>query len=552
MHRFINKHSFRLLAIILVCAAFLRFYAIDSNPPSLTWDEVSWGYNAYTLGIDGKDEFGVFLPYKYLESFGDFKPPLYAYLDIIPVLVFGLTEFAVRFPSAFFGTLTVLVTYFLTRRIIYKSEYKNEIALMSCLLLALSPWHINLSRAAFEANVSQFFIVSGVWLFLEFVAGKRWLLIISAISFVASLYTFNTARIVSPLLVVLLVVSFYKDLWMYKKQAIIAAIIGVVLIAPVVPFLLSPQASLRFKEVNIFTDLTVITQINQEVANDNGEVWSKIIHHRYLTFGVKYIQHYLDHFDPQFLFIKGDGNPKFSTQQVGQMYLWEMGFFIAGILLLIRKKEGAVWLIPIWLLIGIIPAATARETPHALRIETTLPMFQIITAYGVVVAITKLSSIRKKLVGIPLRYFAIGFTFSLLAVNVAYYLHGYYMHYPREHSEVWQYGYKDSIQYVKEVERDYNQIIVSDIYGRPYNYFVFYLQMDPQTFRQSAKVTRDAFGFVTVSQVGKYQFVREMPVETDPKTLLLAPPYDLPSGSKILKEFKALNGNTVFVAYTIN
>ena len=44
-----------LLLLIVLIAFFLRFNLLASNPPSLTWDEVSWGYNAYSLGLDGKD-----------------------------------------------------------------------------------------------------------------------------------------------------------------------------------------------------------------------------------------------------------------------------------------------------------------------------------------------------------------------------------------------------------------------------------------------------------------------------------------------------------------
>ena len=123
MRRFLNWKLF-LISIVLL-AAFLRFYQLGINPPSLTWDEAAWGYNAYSLGINGKDEFGRFLPYDYLESFGDFKPPMYAYLDIIPVKLFGPSEFSVRFPSAFFGVLTVLLTYFLVKRI-FDDKFKNQ------------------------------------------------------------------------------------------------------------------------------------------------------------------------------------------------------------------------------------------------------------------------------------------------------------------------------------------------------------------------------------------------------------------------------------------
>src|SRR5687768_10283724 len=101
-----------LLIGIMLLGSVLRLYSLGENPPSLNWDEAAWGYNAYTLGIDGRDEFGVFLPYNYLESYGDFKPPLYAYSAIVPVKLFGLNAFATRLPSALFGILTILLAYF--------------------------------------------------------------------------------------------------------------------------------------------------------------------------------------------------------------------------------------------------------------------------------------------------------------------------------------------------------------------------------------------------------------------------------------------------------
>src|SRR5437762_3420784 len=129
-----------LLSAIIILAVFLRFYHLGTNPPALTWDEAAWGYNAYSFGTDGRDDFGRLLPHDYLESFGDFKPPMYAYLDIIPVKIFGLTPLATRFPSALFGVLTVLMTYFLVTQIFLKSKYKEWYGLASSLILAISPW----------------------------------------------------------------------------------------------------------------------------------------------------------------------------------------------------------------------------------------------------------------------------------------------------------------------------------------------------------------------------------------------------------------------------
>ncbi len=542
------KKRYYILALVVFLAIFLRFYKLGQNPPSLTWDEVALGYNAYSLGIDGKDEFGRFLPYDYLESFGDFKPPVYAYLDILPVKIFGLNEFAVRFPSALFGVLAVLITYFLTKRIFWNSKSKELYGLSASLFLAISPWHINLSRAAFEANVSTFFIISGVWLFFVGIKEKKWSLILSVISFVISMYTFNTARIISPILIAVLTVFFRKELIGRKKETLIAAFTAILLILPIAHFLLSSQASLRFKEVNIFSDINVIKRTNQEVENDKNLWWSKILHNRRLAYGAEYIRHYMDNLSPSFLFIKGDGNPKFSTQDVGQMYLIELPFLILGILLLFRKREGAWLIVFSWLIISIIPAATARETPHGLRIEASLPTFQILVAYGLVSALSFIKSRLSKY-----QFVVYGLFFLLLLFNFLYYTHGYYSHYLREYSREWQYGYKESIDYVKSVENKYEQIRITTILGRPYIYYLFFTKTNPEIFRKNMIVQRDSFGFVTVSGFLKYRFSDDLgSIQGNTrKDLYVNIPSRVHPKGTILKDFYLLNRERVLTAYTL-
>ena len=515
------------------------------NPPSLTWDETAWGYNAYSLGIDGRDEFGRFLPLDYLESFGDFKPPVYAYLDIFPVKIFGLNEFAVRFPSALFGVLTVLVTYFLTKRIFWDSKSKELYGLLSALFLAISPWHIMLSRAAFEANIVTFFMVGGIWLFLKGIQEKKWYIVISIIFFVLSMYTFNTARIVAPILVLFLGVTFRKKLIENKKQTIIAILAGILLILPTLGFLFSPQAGLRFKEVNIFTDIDVVKTSNQEIINDSSK-WSRIIHNRRVGYALSYLKHYFDNLNPSFLFIRGDGNPKFSTQAVGQMYLWDLPFFIAGILFLFKRKEGYWWIVPVWLLIGIIPAATARETPHALRVETTLPTFQIFAAYGFSQFLFYIKRYGKFFKA------AIIFVGILLFANLFYFFRNYIVHYPYEFSGEWQYGYKDSIRYVKSVEENFDNIYITSDMGRPYIYYLFHTKTDPRIFRKDSAIRRDAFGFVTVDRFGKYNFLNDVTKinnKNGTKNLFIKTPNNVPEKANRLKTFSILNGNIALVAY---
>jgi len=554
------------LFVIFVVAVVLRFYRIDSIPPSLTWDEAAWGYNAYSLGMDGRDEFGRFLPIDYLESFGDYKPPLYAYLTVLPVKLFGLNEFAVRFPSALFGSLTVLVTYFLVKEIFFRQKEDkkekmdkktdtilNYTPLVTTGLLAISPWHINLSRAAFEANIASLFIITGIWLFLYSLRTKSWLLVVSSISFVLSLYTFNTARIVVPLLGTILMAAFFKKLWNMKQ---------------IVRFMLTPQAQLRYQEVNIFSDLSIVKDANTSMQTDYNILhdkgycpecdpvsqkeipfWSRIIHNRRYRYAIEFIRHYVHHFRPSFLFIQGDGNPKFSTQDVGQFYLWSAPFLILGLLYLIREKRGFWWFVPLWLLIGIIPAATARETPHALRIETTLPTWQILTAYGV---LTALLFIKQHIRSAFLKKSAYSILTLVLALNVLYYLHGYYVFYPKEYSEHWQYGYKEAITYAQSEYENYDAIVVTTELGRPYIYALFYTRFSPIKFRSTAQIEREVYGFVHVNQFDKFYFTNDTHTTARKfkHPLVIDVPNNVPDKVPVIKTFNLLSGEPALVSYT--
>lgn len=541
--------SNNLLLILIVFFGFLiRVIGVGQNPPSLTWDEVAWGYNAYSIGTDGSDEFGKFLPIQYLESFGDFKPPLYAYLAIIPIKIFGLNEFATRFPSVLAGTLTVLVAYYLVKEIF--GEDKEKLALLSSLILAISPWHIMLSRAAFEANIATFFISLGIFLFLRSLRTNPWLILPSILSFVLSTYTFNSARVVSPIIFVILCILFWKEIFKIRKEFVISSVVGFIVMFPLLIFLTQPQASLRFSEVNIFSDISIIDRTNLQIANDNNSPWSKLIHNRRFVYGMEYIRHYFDNLTPKFLFISGDGNPKFSIQDVGQLYIWEIPFIAAGLILLFRKKERYWWLIPIWLLVGIFPAGFARETPHGLRIENSLPTFQILTAYGV---LGILSQIPKKYKNFSLRSILIGFFVCVASLNFIYFIHNYSTHYAREFSGEWQYAYKEAVKFVSENKSNYKKIFVTESLGRPYIYFLFYEKYSPARFREESVVTREALGFVHVKSFDNYEFIKTPSDEFEKSggVLFLTTPGEVPQNASIVKEFRNLNDETSLVAFTL-
>ena len=101
-----------ILIVIMGLAATLRVWRLGVDGRPLLWDEAALGYNAYSILKTGKDEYGTFLPLS-IRSFDDYKPPLYTYLTVPSVALFGLSVWSTRLPSAVMGILAVVGVYFL-------------------------------------------------------------------------------------------------------------------------------------------------------------------------------------------------------------------------------------------------------------------------------------------------------------------------------------------------------------------------------------------------------------------------------------------------------
>lgn len=531
-----------LLFIITILAFFLRFYRVWDIPPSLSWDEVSIGYNAYSILKTGRDEHGKLFPLDTFIGYGDYKPPVTIYVTIPFVAMFGLTEIAVRLPSAIFGTLTILCTYFLVCELFRKRKDANIFGLVSAAVLTFSPWHINLSRGGFEANIALFFIVLGVLMMLKSRQNLR-LIPFIWVPFVISIYTFNSSRYFVPLFSpVLLWYCFSGTIRKINKRLLFSFIIGFVILLPLLPHLLSPESRLRFKEVNIFTDSSVVENSNARTASMGNTFFANTINNRRVGYFISYMKHYLDNIEPSFLFTKGDGNPKFSIQDVGQFYLVELPFLLFGLYTLFATEPKESFLLLLWLLLAIVPAGVARETPHALRILNSLPTWHIFIASGIIYL---LSFFKKK----SFRWGAIGIIGICYFGNVLFYLHNYYTHYPYEYSGEWQYGYREAIRYAESVKSKYQTIVVTEYIGRPYMYTLFYGKYDPNEFFRTKDDSFDAAGFYHVFGFGKYRFVETKPATLSQNTLYILPSDQVPNTVHIIQTVRLLNGKPVLVIF---
>ena len=214
------------ILLILICLVFLatRLYKIDSIPASVYWDEASIGYNAYSVLTTGKDEWGETLPLHF-RAFGEFKLPVYVYSVVISEAVFGVNAVAVRLPAVIFGLLSIVGLYFL----VLELTKQKSIALLSSFLFSITPWFFIFSRTGYEATAGLAFFIWATYFLIRSVQVKKYL-IFSTIFFIASAYSYNSFRILTP--IVLGLGLLYHS---YKKQFVIVLLSGLMLIISAFP-----------------------------------------------------------------------------------------------------------------------------------------------------------------------------------------------------------------------------------------------------------------------------------------------------------------------------
>ena len=141
--------SWHVLVAIVIIASFLRLFQLNRLPAGFFNDEVSLFYNALVLKHTGMDEDGRHWPV-YLNSYIDPKPALISYLQIGSSFIIGENIWTARIISVVFGLISIALIYLLT----LKLTRNTRLALIMMALVAISPWHIIISRGTQEVIVS--------------------------------------------------------------------------------------------------------------------------------------------------------------------------------------------------------------------------------------------------------------------------------------------------------------------------------------------------------------------------------------------------------------
>ena len=141
MGKFLKSNGW--LILIILTAAFFRFWQIEELPGGLFPDEAANGLDVNSI-LEGD--------IKPFYERGNGREALFFYALAASVAAFGRGAWQHHVVSATFGILAVLATYFLTKRL-----FGKNVALLSAFFMAVSSYAVTLSRTAFRANTLPLF-----------------------------------------------------------------------------------------------------------------------------------------------------------------------------------------------------------------------------------------------------------------------------------------------------------------------------------------------------------------------------------------------------------
>lgn len=463
----------KLLWGILALSFLVRVVGVSGLPLGFNADEASFGYDAYSILRTGRDQWGQGFPLV-LKSFGDFKSPAYSILSVPIVYLFGLNIFSTRLLSVITGTLFVLAIYL----VVVKITDSRGVALLIAFLCSINPWSIMLSRGAVESNLTTLFIPLGLYMFL----GKRYTL--ASLLFGINLFTYHSAKLVTPLVVLALVFLYKKDFFQggIKKIIIPSGVFAFFLLGLIYSFYLGGGSRVAERSITHGALEQGFVQRMEAIKQGQNPIIAKLFHNRYQAIAGRLVSNYFQYFSPQFLMFRGVGDASYAMMPgIGVLNFAEiviiiglLPFFLYG---LYRNNLKIILLLIIWILIAPLPAALASGVGYAgNRASNMIAAIALLEAVGAVGWYKFIKShfpSRKNI-----------FVFILIVVSLvssAGFLKKYASYPTRKNLEQMLYG---NLEAARWLENNFwnRKILVSRGISEPQIFFAFAGKMDPEEY----------------------------------------------------------------------
>ena len=496
-----------ILFLVFALGTFLRFYNLGTIPVGLHTDEAYLGYNAYSILKTGNEITGNFLPI-HLKSFL-YSPAGYTYSSIPFIFIFGLDAFSVRFSSALFGSLTILLVFVLVKKIFKDFKKVDYLALLSSFFLAISPWHINLSRVSTDNVLVVFFIITGVILYLYWLEKEKYyLFFLSLFSFFITLFIYQAPRSFLPLFLPFLFLLFSKKIFI-KKNLIPLVSFVVVIVLPVLFILHSPELSYRIKTLSIFQNPQTQLVLNEQLREDGvaglGGSQARIFNNKIVNYSNTFSQIYFKHFSFDFLFTDSGLPERYRVPGMGLLYLFELPLLIFGVWKIFGLNKKLAIFIVGWILLSPVGSAlTFDDVPNLQRTLLMFPAISILTGFGFFAVLEYLNKNLRKVLLLRISYLLIG---GVIVYSVFYYLQAYYIHQVYHRPWFRQEGYQKLVLELNKYAKDYKKIVITDAQLNPTIFLLFYNKYDPGKIQKIIKANQGVdYGDTSFS---KYQITKE-------------------------------------------
>ncbi len=500
------SHKKTAVVLILVFATLLRFFKLGQVPHGMTWDEAAIGYNGQAIFTTRRDEWLQFLPVSF-RSFGDYKAPLAIYLNGLFTAIFGMNLWAVRLPFALSGVLAVWGLILLSQELfahLYKPNQPNislnhklthsssqHFSFIAGLLLASSPWHLQFTRTGFESGLALTFTIWGSYLLLKFLRVKAQAkltkvltLLSSTLILTAAFYTYHSAKIVIPLLLLVIVLSFKKKLKENWGYCLSASLIGLFLLYPLIKDSFWGQG------------------LTRATAAGNTLIFAKDLSFTQTLLTI--FKNLSLHLSPQFLIFGLTDSLRHSPGKWAVLLpstLLAIVFILVTTLLKKNKPiQKLIYFSVIWLLIGLVPAAIGQVTPQANRALLALPGILWLASLG----FTQVLSL-KPLANHKLRLVILGF----YLISLSGYLHYYYTDFAAKSAPAFNDGYLEAMQLAHQYEQGKNgrpevdKIIFTNDYGQPYIYALFVRQTNPLWYQGGSLIKYEFKNEINVGDLAR-------------------------------------------------
>jgi len=502
--RVFYHHTKLLLLLILAVAAFLRLFKLGQiSPPGLNQDEAAAAWNAWCLLKTGKDQVGESWPIFWMHGLGGKPTTLHVYALLPFQLVGGMNILTTRLPAAVGGVFTVILIYFVGKRL-----FDKQIALVAAGLLAIDPWQIQQSRWGHDAALSALWgiapLAAMLWANMPVSDEKAAVPRPIRAAFAGAVtgivcYGYHAVRLFVPTFLFLtFLVTLPAWLRIVKTRKGIAAVaaFGIMLGATFGPLawqhIFHPERMARADQYQRMVFAEPMPQALRDI-------------------GVLYLQH----FGLDFLFIHGDPYVVQAPPGIGQFQWYMLPLMVSGLIFLIYRLKDSYAARILLVCILAYPAGDCFNQaagPHSLRSLPGLWGLVLPAAVGAVVAVKWLWKQNRNLAAVIVAVFVI----AAAVLNVRYF-YRFYGEFNRE-PEIYH-GYHadlvDAGKWLRPRFNDFDAVFCTDKgMNMPYIITLVVLGYEPgRWFNEPREVFHIEGHDDIYTRYGKMYFMYGQPIE---------------------------------------